>query len=116
MENNLLLKVFEEFGYDKLFDKQMTAKELTRVKIVAGNPAINSMFKIIYACLNHMKISVIIFHDADPDSDLWAFNIQANNERIIYTLIQSDEEPICKSNDNLAYLIWTNICGKQFGI
>lgn len=61
-----------------------------------------------------MKLIVVIFHDSDPDNDVWIFNISADSKRIVYANILSEDEPKCETLDDLAYLIWKHVCSGRF--
>ena len=110
--NNVLMNFLEE--HKELFDKDMNATQLVNARELFGTGYLGYMFKLIYACVNHMKLIVVIFHASDPDSGEWIFNISANSKRIIYTTILSEDEPKCETLDDLAYLIWKHICGGHF--
>ena len=110
--DNVLMNFLEE--HKELFNKDMDATHLVNARELLGTGYLGYMFKLIYACVNHMKLIVVIFHDSDPDNNVWIFNISANSKRIIYATILSEEEPKCETLDDLAYLIWKYICGGHF--
>ena len=112
--DNVLMNFLEE--HKELFDKDMNATQLRNANELRGTDYLGYMFKLIYACVHHMKLIVVIFHDSDPDNDVWIFNISANSERIVYAAILSEEEPKCETLDDLAYLIWKHICGGHFAL
>ena len=113
--NNVLMDFLEE--HKELFDKDMNATQLINASELRGAGYLGYMFKLIYACVHHMKLIVVIFRDIDSE-DIWWFNISistvTNIERFIYTKISSKEEPKCDTLDDLAYLIWKHICGGHF--
>ena len=102
--------------HKELFDKDMNVTQLINASELRGTGYLGYMFKLIYACVHHMKLVIVIFHDSDPDSDVWIFNISANSERIVYAAILSEEEPKCETLDDLAYLIWKHICSGYFAL
>lgn len=110
--DNVLMNFLEE--HKELFNKDMDATHLVNARELLGTGYLGYMFKLIYACVNHMKLIVVIFHDSDPDNNVWIFNISANSKRIIYATILSEEEPKCETLDDLAYLIWKYVCGGHF--
>ena len=112
--DNVLMNFLEE--HKELFNKDMDATHLVNARELLGTGYLGYMFKLIYACVNHMKLIVVIFHDSDPDNNVWIFNISANSKRIIYATILSEEEPKCETLDDLAYLIWKHICGGHFSL
>lgn len=109
---NVLMNFLED--HKELFNKDMDATHLVNARELLGTGYLGCMFRLIYACVNHMKLIVVIFHDSDPDSDKWIFNISANSKGIIYTTILSEDEPKCETLDDLAYLIWKHVCGRHF--
>ena len=110
--NNVLIDFLED--RKELFDKDMNVTQLINASELRGTGYLGYMFKLIYACVHHMKLIVVIFHDSNPDNDVWIFNISANSKRIIYATILSEDEPKCDTLDDLAYLIWKYICGGHF--
>lgn len=112
--NNILVDFLE--ARKELFDKDMNVTQLINASELRGTGYLGYMFKLIYACVHHMKLIVIIFHDIDPYNDVWIFNISANSERIVYATILREEEPKCETLDDLAYLIWTYVCGGHFAL
>ena len=112
--DNVLIDFLE--ARKELFDKDMNATQLINASELRGTGYLGYMFKLIYACVHHMKLVVVIFHDSDPDNDVWIFNISANSKRIIYATILSEDEPKCETLDDLAYLIWKHICGGYFAL
>ena len=112
--DNVLIDFLED--RKELFDKDMNVTQLINASELRGTGYLGYMFKLIYACVHHMKLIVVIFHDSDPDSDVWIFNISANSKRIIYATILSEDEPKCETLDDLAYLIWTHICSGYFAL
>ena len=109
---NVLMNFLED--HKELFNKDMDATHLVNARELLGTGYLGCMFRLIYACVNHMKLVVVIFHDSNPDSNKWIFNISANSKGIIYTTILSEDEPKCETLDDLAYLIWKHICGGHF--
>lgn len=112
--NNILVDFLE--ARKELFDKDMNVTQLINASELRGTGYLGYMFKLIYACVHHMKLIVIVFHDIDPYNDVWIFNISANSERIVYTTILREEEPKCETLDDLAYLIWKYVCGGHFAL
>ena len=112
--DNVLMNFLED--HKELFNKDMDATQLVNARELLGTGYLGYMFKLIYACVNHMKLVIVIFHDSDPDSDVWIFSISANSKRIIYVAILSEDEPKCETLDDLAYLIWTHICSGYFAL
>lgn len=110
--NNILVDFLE--ARKELFDKDMNVTQLINASELRGTGYLGYMFKLIYACVHHMKLIVIIFHDSDPYNNVWLFNISVNSERIVYATILSEEEPKCETLDDLAYLIWNNVCSGRF--
>ena len=110
--DNVLMDFLED--NKELLNKDMNVTQLINAKELRGAGCLGYIFKLIYACINHMKLVVIIFHDSDPNNDFWIFNISANSERIVYATIVSEEEPKCETLDDLAYLIWNNVCSGRF--
>ena len=110
--DNVLIDFLE--ARKELFDKDMNVTQLINASELRGTGYLGYMFKLIYACIHHMKLVVIIFHDSDLNNDFWIFNIFANFKRIIYATIVSEEEPKCETLDDLAYLIWNNVCSGRF--
>ena len=110
--NNILIDFLE--NRKELFDRDMNVTQLINASELRGTGYLGYMFKLIYACVHHMKLIVVIFHDIDPYNNVWIFNISANSERIAYATILSEEEPKCETLDDLAYLIWKYICGGRF--
>lgn len=111
---NVLMNFLED--HKELFNKDMDATHLVNARELLGTGYLGCMFRLIYACVNHMKLIVVIFHDSDPESGEWIFNISANSKRIIYTTILSEDEPKCETLDDLAYLIWKHVCGRHFAL
>lgn len=112
--NNILVDFLE--ARKELFDKDMNVTQLINASELRGTGYLGYMFKLIYACVHHMKLIVIIFHDIDPYNDVWIFNISANSERLVYATILREEEPKCETLDDLAYLIWKYVCGGHFAL
>ncbi len=110
--NNILIDFLE--NRKELFDRDMNVTQLINASELRGTGYLGYMFKLIYACVHHMKLIVVIFHDIDPYNNVWIFNISANSERIVYATILCEEEPKCETLDDLAYLIWKYICGGRF--
>ncbi len=110
--DNVLMDFLEE--HKELLDKDMNATQLVNAKELQGTGYLGYMFKLIYACIHHMKLIVVIFHDSDPNNDVWIFNISADSKRIVYANILSEDEPKCETLDDLAYLIWKHVCSGRF--
>ena len=112
--DNVLIDFLED--RKELFDKDMNVTQLINASELRGTGYLGYMFKLIYACVHHMKLIVVIFHGLDPYNDVWIFNISANSKGIIYTTILSKDEPKCETLDDLSYLIWKHICGGHFSL
>lgn len=112
--DNVLIDFLE--ARKELFDKDMNVTQLINASELRGAGYLGYMFKLIYACVHHMKLIVVIFHDFDPYNNVWIFNISVNSERIVYATILREEEPKCETLDDLAYLIWKYVCGGHFAL
>lgn len=110
--DNVLMDFLED--NKELLNKDMNVTQLINAKELRGTGCLGYIFKLIYACINHMKLVVVIFHDSNQNDDLWIFNISVNSERIVYATIVSKEEPKCETLDDLAYLIWKHVCSGRF--
>ena len=58
--NNVLMNFLED--RKELFDKDMNVTQLINASELRGTGYLGYMFKLIYACVNHMKLIVVIFH------------------------------------------------------